>query len=89
MEQLEQPLQRRERRRLRVGVTVVQPRLDRLRVPVAEVVEGEVVEAVGDLGEREARQSILDQRPCPLQPREDPALLDVARLRPGRRALGL
>ena len=40
VEQLQQPLERGERGRLRVGVAVVEPRLDRLGVPVAEVVEG-------------------------------------------------
>ena len=40
----EQPLERGQRRCARVLVAVVEPRLDRLRVPVAEVVEGEVVE---------------------------------------------
>ena len=42
-----------------------------------------MVEAVGDLGEREARQGILDQRARALQPREDPALLHRFRTRPG------
>ena len=71
MKQPEQPLQRREGRRLRVGVAVVQPGLDRLGVPVAEVIEDQVVEAVGDLGEREARQaSSMSARA--LEPREDP-----------------
>ena len=44
MEELQQPLERGERRRGRVRVATVQPRLDRLGVPVAEVVEGQVVE---------------------------------------------
>ena len=46
VQQRQQPLERRGRRRARVGVAVVEARLDRLEVPVAEVVEGEVVELV-------------------------------------------
>ena len=53
VEQLQQPLERGERRRLGVGVAGVEPRLDRLQVPVAEVVEGQVVELVDEVGEVE------------------------------------
>ena len=55
MEKHEEAFQGRERRRRRIRVVLVQPRLDRLRVPVAEVVEGEVVERVGRRGELEPR----------------------------------
>ncbi len=44
MQQRQQPLERGERGRARVLVAVVESRLDRLRVPVAEVVERQVVE---------------------------------------------
>ena len=84
MQQLQQPLERRGRRRARIGVAVVQPRLDRLEVPVAEVVERQVVELVHRVREVE----LVEEAPRPAlrlrQPREDPALLE--RRRPlGRR----
>ena len=44
MQQLQEPLERRARGRERIRVVLVEPRLDRLEIPVAEVVEGEVVE---------------------------------------------
>ena len=54
VQELEQPLQHRERHSARVPVRfVVEPRLDRLRVPVAEVVEGEVVERIDGVREVE------------------------------------
>ena len=49
MEQLQQPLERGGRCRERVGVAGVDARLDRLEVPVAEVVEGDVVELVDEV----------------------------------------
>ena len=54
MQQLEQPLERGERGRLHVGLA--EPRLDRLEVPVAEVVEGQVVEPVDGVREVVARR---------------------------------
>ena len=51
MEQLEEPLERRERRR--AHVLLGEPRLDRLEVPVAEVVEREVVEPLDAVREVE------------------------------------
>jgi hypothetical protein len=49
MQELEEPLQRRERRRLRLLVARVEARLDRLRIPVAEIVEREVVKLVDEV----------------------------------------
>ena len=57
MQQRQQPLERGERGGDRRLVAVVEPRLDRLGVPVAEVVEGQVVERVGDVREVEARRA--------------------------------
>ena len=79
MEEREQPLERRERRRLRVGVLVVEPLLHRFRVPVAEVVEGQVVELVDQVGEVEVGEQALDLALGLRQPRENPALLDRRR----------
>ena len=76
MEQGEQPLERRERRRDRGGVVGVEPRLDRLGVPVAEVVEGQVVERVGGMREVEARQQLLELGARLVDPADDPALLE-------------
>ena len=60
MEQREQPFERGERRRLRVRVAVVEARLDRLGVPVAEVVEREPVER-GDRVREVERPDVLLQ----------------------------
>ena len=60
----------------------VQPRLDRLGVPVAEVVEDEVVERVGDVREVErAGSSLLDLGARLVDPPQDPALLERLRAR--------
>ena len=61
IEQLEEALERRERGRARVRVARVQARLDRLGVPVAEVVEGQVVEFAHDVREVELVQVRLDR----------------------------
>ena len=61
MQQLQQPLERDGRGRARVGVAVVQPRLHRLEVPVAEVVEGEVVQLVHRVREVELVEVALDR----------------------------
>ena len=76
MQQLQQPLERGDRGRARVGVAVVEPRLDRLGVPVAEVVEGEVVELVDEVREVELAEQPLDLALRLREPREDPALLE-------------
>ena len=62
-------------------VVLVQPRLDRLRVPVAEVVEREVVERVRRRGEVEPAPGVLDVGSRRHRCGEDPALLEVARAR--------
>ena len=80
MQEREQPLERRQRGRDRRRVAVVEPRLDRLRVPVAEVVEREVVERRRRLGEVEACPRVLELGTRGVEAREDPALLEVARL---------
>ena len=88
MQQLEQPFERGRRGRARAGVAVVQPALDRLEVPVAEVVEGQVVELVRHVGEVELAEEALD-RPLRLrEPGEDPALLERRRLLRRLGALG-
>src|SRR5206468_11591591 len=79
VQQLEQPLERGERRRLHVGL--IQPRLDRLEVPVAEVVEGQVVEPLDGVREVERIQVLLDAGPGCVDAREDPALLERRRTR--------
>ncbi len=80
VQEREEPLERAERGRDRRLVAVVEARLDRLRVPVAEVVEREVVERRRRLGEVEARPCVLDLGPGGVDTREDPALLEVTRL---------
>ena len=73
---------------LRIGVAVVEPRLDRLGVPVAEVVEDEVVERCRRPRRTSKRGSASSTSArVALEPREDPALLDVARPHVRRRAL--
>ena len=76
--------QRRGERGAVVGIGVVaQARLDDLQVPVAQLAVDEVVEAERDLREVEAVQARLRLGLRRLQAREDPAVLDRARLRPG------
>ena len=88
----EQPLERGERRRARVRVAAVEPRLDRLGVPVAEVVERQVVERARRRRELELGDRVLELGPRGVEPGEDPPLLDVARptlrLRVARRCRG-
>src|SRR5437667_12186789 len=80
MEQLQQAFERRERRRLRLLVAVVEARLDRLREPVAEVVEGEPVQLLRRVREVELAEQALDLALGGRQARENPALLELARL---------
>ena len=82
MEEREQALERGERGRDGSLVAVVQPRLDRLGVPVAEVVEREVVERRRRLGEVEAAPGVLELGASRVEAREDPALLEALRRRP-------
>src|SRR5581483_143371 len=79
VQQLQQPLEGCERGRPRIPVAVVQPRLDRLRVPVAEVVEGEVVQELRDLREVERGERCFHLPLRERQAREDPALLERGR----------
>jgi hypothetical protein len=60
VQQLQQPLECRERRRARVGVAFVEAGLDRLRVPVAEVVERQVVELAREVREVELAEQALE-----------------------------
>ena len=53
MQELEEPRQRCERGRARVTVALVKPGLDRLQVPVTEVVEGDPIERLRHVGEVE------------------------------------
>ncbi len=89
MQEREQPLERRERSRDRLRVTVVEPWLDRLGVPVAEVVEREVVERRRRLREVESRPRVLELGASSVEPREDPALLEALRRRGHPDALGV
>src|SRR5262245_24777666 len=79
MEQREQPLERGEGRR--THLRLAQARLDRLAVPVAEVVERQVVETVDRVREVECAEVDVDLFPRPVEPGEDPALLDGRRER--------
>src|SRR5437763_9654001 len=83
MEELQQTLERGEGRRLGVLVAVVEARLDRLGIPVTEVVEREVVEGVDGVGEVEAAERGLDLCPGRIDTREDPALNRLLRTRLG------
>ena len=60
MQQLEEPLECRARCRDRIRVTLVDARLDRLEIPVAKVIEGEVVELLDEVREVERVQVRLD-----------------------------
>src|SRR5689334_6310203 len=74
MQELQQPLERGERGRLNVGLT--EARLDRLEVPVAEIVEGQVVELADEVREVELGEVALGGALCLRDTRQDPALLD-------------
>jgi hypothetical protein len=79
MQQRQQPLERGRRGRARVGVSFVQPRLDRLGVPVAEVVERQVVQLVDQVREVELVEVALDAPLRLREPRKDPVLFQRAR----------
>ena len=87
VQEREEALERRQRGRARVLVPVVEPLLDRLGVPVAEVVEREVVEDAGRGGEVEPAPRLLDGGAHGVEPREDPALLERRGTERGRHAL--
>jgi hypothetical protein len=76
MQQDEEELERPERRCARVDVAVVQPWLDRFGIPVAEVVEGEVVQHARRGGEVELAPGVLDRDAGGVDPGEDPVLLE-------------
>ena len=59
---------------------LVEPRLDRLGVPVAEVVEREVVEHVRRRREVERAPRLLDLLAREIDPGQDPALLERGRI---------
>ena len=83
MENSKQPLERSERRGKSIRILCDEPRLDRLRIPVAEVVEGEAIERGGRGCEIELPERALQELPRLVEAREDPALL--SRARPGLR----
>ena len=62
-----------------VLVVLVETRLDRLGVPVAEVVERQVVEDVRRRREVESAPGVLELRAGGVDAGEDPALLEIAR----------
>ena len=78
MQELEQPLERRRRRGSRVHVALVEAPLHRLGVPVAEVVEGQVVQLVDEMGEVELVQQPLELPLRLREPRENPVFLESA-----------
>src|SRR5205085_8317304 len=73
------PLERRRGGREHVSLAVVEPGLDRLEIPVAEVVERQVIQLADEMSEAER----LEVRfVCALrrrEAREDPALLERRR----------
>ena len=89
VQQAEQAFEGRERHRDRPFIAGVQTGFDRLGVPVAEVVEGEVVEPLDSVGEVERGEKLLDLRPRLVDPREDPALLERVRAECRREPLGV
>src|SRR5436190_85913 len=79
MKELQKALETRGRGRDRIGVAGVQAGLDRLEVPVAEVVEGEVVELLHQVREVELVEVPLDRALGLREAGEDPALLQRRR----------
>jgi hypothetical protein len=61
MQQLQEPLERRGRRRDGIRIVLVDPGLDRLQIPVAEIVEGDVVELLDEVREIERIEVRLDR----------------------------
>ena len=82
MEQLEQPLERTESGRAGILIALVEARLDRLQVPIAEVVEGEAVQGLRHMGEVERAEIGLNRRADSVEARQDPALLDGSGAQP-------
>src|SRR5207248_1385593 len=74
LQQLEQALERYKSRRLCIIVAVVETRLDCLRIPVTEIVEGQVVERTRGRGELKERNLLLELFARAVEPREDPPL---------------
>ncbi len=79
MREREQPLEHVQQVRGRVGIPVVEPRLDDLQVPVAELRPEERVEAEHAVGEVVAVEGLAEGADLALQPRDDPAVLDPVR----------
>ena len=86
MEQREQSLERVESGRRGVGVLRVQSGLDRLGVPVAEIVEGEVVERVDRRREAVLTEAALDLLAHAVDTPQNPPLERLARSGFQRRA---
>ena len=78
MQELQQPLQRRDRGGSCVLVAVVEAPLHGLGIPVAEIVEGEVVELVHHVREVELSEESLHLTLCLREAGENPALLERA-----------
>jgi hypothetical protein len=74
VEELEEPLERRKRRG--ADILLGESRLDRLEEPIAEVVEGEVVETIDCVREVVRGEVGLELGARGVDAREDPALLD-------------
>ena len=74
MQEGEQALERGQGGRPGGGVAFVEARLDRLGVPVAEVVEGDVVEPGHDAGVVEGAEALLDLGAGGFEAGQDPAL---------------
>ncbi len=87
VQQRQDPFERVEQRRRDVLLALVEARLDDLQVPVAEVVVDEGVALLDGVGEVEGLEALGHRADRALQPREQPAVLDVGGAR-GRLDLG-
>ena len=65
-----------EQRLRGIAVAFVEPRLDQLEIPVAQLTVDEVVERERGVREVEALDQVADLGLRTLEPREDPAVLD-------------
>src|SRR6266545_4995837 len=88
MEKLQQPLERGDGGRTCIRVSLVETLFDGLGVPVAEVVEGDVVQLVDEMREVELVEEPLHLPLSMREPRQDPALLQRPRALGRLRALG-
>ena len=76
VKQLEDLLQGRKRRGSCIGVAVVEPGLDRFRVPVAEIVEGQPIKGSDRGRELEPRDRVFEKPASAVETSRDPPLFD-------------